>query len=168
MDYGVICPCLRVKDLEASKRFYEALGMEVIDEVAGLRVVLKKGHFRLALMTFLEENSLNFREADVFDVHADASTKLPEVEGQPVRRSAGDKNGEGDSWLTRDPDGNSIFFDTNATERSEAHRQMRIAELLADTQHQLEFYGASAELLQAFRDHVLSKQRQLATGPFTH
>ncbi len=29
MDYGLICPCLRVKDLAASTEFYESLGMEV-------------------------------------------------------------------------------------------------------------------------------------------
>jgi hypothetical protein len=55
------------------------------------------------------------------------------------------------------PDGNSIFFDTNVMERSEAHRQARISELLADTERQLQLYGASEECLHAFRDHVLNR-----------
>jgi catechol 2,3-dioxygenase-like lactoylglutathione lyase family enzyme len=152
MHYGVISPCLRVKDLAASRRFYESLGMEVIDELPGLRVVLKSGHFRLALMTFLEENSLNFRGADVFSLHAAVSKALPGVEGAPWRRTPGHEHGEGEAWLTRDPDGNTIFFDTGFDERGEAYNRQRIAEILADTESELQAFGASAECLQAFRD----------------
>ncbi len=159
MDYGVICPCLRVKDLAASRDFYESLGMEVIDEmsVEGLRVVLKSGYFRLALMTFLNENSLNFRGADVFDVHDRVSKRLPGLEGEPIRRGPNDENGEGVSWATRDPDGNHIFLDTNPSDLGAANRDSRIAEILTDTERQLEVHGASEDCLQAFRDSVLSK-----------
>ncbi len=159
MDYGVICPCLRVKDLAASREFYESLGMEVIDEmsVEGLRVVLKSGYFRLALMTFLNENSLNFRGADVFAMHDRASKRLPGLEGEPVRRDPDDENGEGVSWATRDPDGNHIFLDTNPNDLGAANRESRISEILTATERQLEVHGASEDCLQAFRDGVLSK-----------
>ncbi len=157
MDYGVICPCLQVKDLAASTEFYESLGMEVIDELEGLRVVLKNGYFRLALMTFLDENSLNFRGADVFAMHDRASKRLPGLEGEPVRRGPDHENGEGASWATRDPDGNHIFLDTNPNDLGAANQESRIAEILADTERQLKVHGASAGCLRAFRDGVLSK-----------
>ena len=161
MHYGVICPCLRVKDLAASREFYESLGMEVIDEVEGLRVVLKSGYFRLALMTFLNENSLNFRGANVSAVHDEASKKLPGLEGEPIRRGPDHEHGEGESWATRDPDGNHIFFDTNPRDLGAADREARIAEILAATERQLEVHGASEDCLQAFRDGVLSKYGRL-------
>ncbi|MCP5059325.1 MAG: VOC family protein [bacterium] len=159
MDYGVICPCIAVKNLAASRKFYESIGMEVIDEmtVDGLRVVLKSGYFRLALMTFLSENSLNFRGADVFATHNRASERLPGLSGQPVRRRPDDENGEGESWATHDPDGNHIFLDTNPTDLGAADRESRIAEILTATERQLEVHGASEDCLQAFRDGVLSK-----------
>jgi hypothetical protein len=97
-----------VKDLEASRRLYEALGMEVFDEVEGLRVVLKSGHSRLALTTFLEESSLSFRGADVFALHAAVIEAIPQVDGAPQRRPPGHVHGVGESWLTRDPDRDSI------------------------------------------------------------
>jgi hypothetical protein len=142
-----------VKDLAASRQFYEALGMEVIDELPDLRVVVKSGYFRLALMTFPEENSLNFRGADdIFSLHAAVSKALPGVEGAPWRRAPDHENGEGESWLTRDPDGNLVFFDMGSDERGEAYNRQRIAEILADTESELQAFGASAECLQAFRD----------------
>jgi len=163
VDYAVICPCLRVEDLAASREFYESLGMEVIDEmsVEGLRVVLKSGYFRLALMTFLNENSLNFRGADVIAMRDRASKRLPCLEGEPVRRGPDDKDGEGVSWATRDPDGNHVFLDTNPDDLGAANRESRIAEILTATERQLEVHGASEECLQAFRDGVLSKYGRL-------
>ena len=159
MEYALICPCVAVKDLAASKKFYEALGMEVIDEmtVEGLRVVLKNGHFRLALMTFLGENSLNFRGADVFAAHDQASKKLPSVTGKPIQRLASHEDGEGESWATRDPDGNHIFFDTNPNDLSDAGRLSRIADILTNTEQQLRVHGASDECLQTFQDEVLAR-----------
>ena len=58
-------------ELEEAFQCTAGLWNERRDEmsVEGLRVVLKSGYFRLALMTFLNENSLNFRGADVFAVH---------------------------------------------------------------------------------------------------
>ena len=155
MDYGVITPCLRVKDLAAARAFYEALGMEVIDEVEGLRVVLKSGYFRLSLMSFLDENSLNFRGADVFAVHEAATKRLPDLSGKPIARGPDHENGEGVSWATRDPDGNHVFFDTNPNDLGESTREGRIAWILEDTARQLEVHGADAACLRAFREHVL-------------
>ena len=157
MNYGLVSPCLRVRDLAASREFYESLGMEVIDEVEGLRVILKGGYFRLALMTFLNENSLNFRGADVFAVYDEASRRLPGLEGKPQRRGPGHEHGEGESWATRDPDGNHIFFDTNPMDLGASSRESRIAGILADTERQLEVHGASEACLRAFRENVLSK-----------
>ena len=156
MSYGVICTCLRVKDLAASTQFYESLGMTVVNEVPGLRVVLKCGHFRLALMTFLDENVLNFRGADVFAVHASMTERLGEVFGSPVRRDPGHPNGAGESWITYDPDGNQVFFDTNERERTDDYRMQRIGEILTATEDELLALGASDACIDAFR-RVLTK-----------
>jgi len=65
MYFGSPTLCFKAKDLDASRRFYEWLGMEVVDTVPGARVVLRLGAFRLGLFTFLEESWLNLRGADV-------------------------------------------------------------------------------------------------------
>ena len=159
MYVGSPSQCLRTKDLEASRRFYEALGMEVVNEVPGLRVVLRNGNFSVALMNFLDENCLNFRGADVFAVHDYLKEKIADLEGKPERykREQYDADADGECWFTRDPDGNVIFFDTNRNEQGEEFEQRRLTELLRNTEQELLNIGASAECLQAFRAEILAK-----------
>ncbi len=151
--------CLRTKDLEASRRFYEALGMEVVDEVPDVRVILRNGNFSVALMTFLDENLLNFRGTDVFAVYDSLKEKNLDLEGKPERytREQHDAGADGESWSTKDPDGNVIFFDTNRNEQGEAFEQRRLSELLRNTEQELLNIGASAECLQSFRTEILAK-----------
>jgi catechol 2,3-dioxygenase-like lactoylglutathione lyase family enzyme len=150
--------CLRARDLEASRRFYEVLGMEVVDEVPGTRLVLRRGTFRLALMTFLDENWLNFRGADVFAVHAFLREQGLELEGAPERYSREQRGADADGacWSTRDPDGNVVFFDTNRGEEGGDLAQRRLAQLLRDTEQELSDLGAE-ECLGAFRREILAK-----------
>ncbi len=150
--------CLAVKDMEASKRFYVALGMEVVEEVPGRRAIVRSGHFSLTLMPFLQANLLNFRGADVFAIHAFLEGQGLKLEGQPerYRKEQYDADADGESWVTRDPDGNEILFDTNDNERGEDFRQRRLTRVLENTEQELINVGASPECVAAFRAEVLA------------
>lgn len=155
-------PCLNVRDLDASTRFYEALGMEVMAEVsaAGQRTILRSGVFRLGLFAGIAENVLNFRGADVFAVHEALAERLPGLEGTPRRYEPGPEGGAdypGACWMTRDPDGNGVFFDTNRSEEGEAFRRHRVAQVLRDTEDELVRVGAPAECLEALRSQLIRR-----------
>jgi catechol 2,3-dioxygenase-like lactoylglutathione lyase family enzyme len=156
---GSLTLCLRASDLEASKRFYEALGLETFDEVPGVRVVLRRGNVCVALMPFLEENWLNFRGADVFAVHGALRAQGLDLPGRPERYTGARHGADADGacWSTRDPAGNVVFFDTNRNEEGPDYARRRLAQLLRNTEQELVDAGASAECLEAFRTHVLAK-----------
>lgn len=150
--------CLKVDDLGASMRFYEQLGMEVVEQVEGLRVILKSGSHHIALMTFLDENLLNLRCGDVTAIFDSMTRELPALEGAPQHYTPSDLNhgaaAPGTSWRTRDPDGNVIFFDTNRNEEGDAYRQQRVAEILEDAEQDLINAAASAECLSSLREVI--------------
>jgi catechol 2,3-dioxygenase-like lactoylglutathione lyase family enzyme len=160
--------CLKVRDLDLAREFYEALGFEVIDEVAGLRVALRSGRFRLALMTFLDEDLLNFRGADAFAVHAAVSAAIPGLEGSPERYRADDLENSADAdgacCATRDPDGHAILFDTNRNEEGDAAHDQRIADLLRDTEQELHFLRADPALIETFSREIVAKFASRAAG----
>ena len=162
MYFGSPSLCLKTKDLEKSKHFYEAIGMEVVDEVPGLRVVLRNGHFALALMSFLDENLLNFRGADVFAVHSHLKESGLSLAGEPERyaKEQYDADADGECWSTKDPDGNTIFFDTNGNEQGAAFAQRRLAQLFKNTEQELINLGASEACLHSFRTEILAKYAQ--------
>jgi catechol 2,3-dioxygenase-like lactoylglutathione lyase family enzyme len=159
MYFGSPTLCLGAKDLAASRRFYESLGMEVVEEVSGVRVVLRRGHLSLALFTFLKEAWLNFRGADVFVAFDALAQAHPGLEGAPRHYARGQDGAEADGacWLTRDPGGNAIFFDTNANEQGAEFQRRQLSRLLKDTEQALVDVGASAECLGAFRNEVLAR-----------
>jgi tRNA-Thr(GGU) m(6)t(6)A37 methyltransferase TsaA len=111
--------CLKSRNLAESRRFYEALGMTVVEEVPGVRVVLRRGSFRLALMAFLDENWLNFRGGDVLAVRAHLENHGFPVGAEPERYERGARGADADGvcWSTRDADGNVVFFDTHSRDR---------------------------------------------------
>jgi len=157
--FGSPTLCLKGKDLAASRRFYEALGMQVVEDVPGSRVVLRLGPFRLGVFTFLEENWLNLRGADVSAVCEALRGRGEAPEGKLERYKTGEQgaNFDGECWSTRDPGGNVVFFDTNASERGEAAVQSRVSQLLRDTEQELVRIGASAACVGAFRREIVAK-----------
>jgi catechol 2,3-dioxygenase-like lactoylglutathione lyase family enzyme len=159
MYFGTPTMCCKAKDLVASRRFYEALGMEVVEDVPNVRVVLRLGPFRLGLFTFLEESSLNLRGGDVSALHVALRTGGQSLEGTPERYSAGEHGSAvaGECWFTRDPAGNEILFDTHATEQGEEARRRQMAQLLRDTERELVRLGADAACLGSFRREILAK-----------
>ena len=159
MDGGQLTLCLKVGDLHASRRFYETLGMEAMEENE-MMVVLKNGNSRLALMTFLDRNCLNFRGAKAFPMRdAYLAAGFDSLTGEPEQYDAEqyDASADGTCWSTFDPDGNNVFFDTNTEELSEAGRQRRIANLLNDTAQELRNLGASDACQQALKTEVIDK-----------
>ena len=158
MNGGELTICLRCTDLEKARRFYETLGLEVVDATA-TRLVMKNGNTRLALMSFLEHNCLNFRGADAFELYEafiDANPDL-KLEGKPERYKAQqyDATADGTCWSTFDPDGNNVFIDTNQAESSDEGRQTRLSTFLTDVLQDLENLGASDDCIQAFKQEIL-------------
>ncbi len=150
-DIGVHTLCLSVQDLAASRAFYEALGLEVyIDEPE--HVNLNTGTTNVSLMKFLDGNCLNFRGGDVKAIHAWLKARFPELEGEP-QTYEDSPGGAGACWMTRDPDGNAVFFDTAATDS----RRHRVERLLAGVQRELDALDVTSTQFAAFRDELLER-----------
>ena len=155
--------CLYVKDLGRATRFYEALGMEPLQEVSapGMRAILRAGPFRLGLFAGIDgQNVMNFRGADVRALHERVKERVPAVSGTPHDYRPDERNRAdvaGCSWHTTDPDGNAILFDTNEREVGESFRKRRIADLLRDTEQELAALDAGAELLETFRRELIDR-----------
>lgn len=148
--------CVRATDLEASKRFYSGTGMNLISEVPGKRAILGFGGFRLALMTFLDENLVNIRGGDVFAAYNQLKSEFPEIEGVPGRYTAEQNDGDaaGACWSTRDPDGNMVFFDTNELEEGPEYLERRTREILDGALEELTAIGADPDLTNRL-EHML-------------
>ena len=159
MFVGTASFCLKVKDLDVSKRFYTALGMEVVDEVPGQRVIVRRGSFNLALMTFLERDLLNFRGEDAFTIYDAIRAEGLELPGRPESydKEKYDADADGGCWATQDPDGHEILFDTNENEKTGAFRESRVADALEGMEQDLVDIGASEACLRAFREEVLAR-----------
>ena len=148
--------CLRITDLEKSVRFYEALGLSRVEGfgmpegVPGLSALVRRGNFSIFLMKDFGEDSLNFRGADVFEISEHLRKQGLELKGKPERSSSED----GTMWMTYDPDGHGIFFNTHLRETTPEHRQERVRQALQNTEQDLVDLGASAECLFAFREVV--------------
>ena len=120
MDLGAFSVSLSVKDLEASRRFYEQLGFEPMggDPAQGW-LILKNGDHIIGLFQgMFERNSLTFNPG--WDQDASAVGSFTDVrELQRRLKSQGvefvaevDETGSGPgSFVIVDPDGNPIIVD---------------------------------------------------------
>lgn len=143
---GTVSVCLRVEDLQASVQFYEALGFsEVPGGMDGQSAVMHRGSARLFLMNF-GVDSLNFRGADAFEVRAHLERSGVAAPGMAERQDDG-----GTQWLTEDPDGHVLFFNTHAREMTAAHRQGEVARILAAAVQDLSDVGADSDCIEALR-----------------
>ena len=150
--------CLKSKNLDASRRFYEALGLAVVDELPGKRIVLERASFRIMLMTFLDEDLLNFRGADAFAIHDHLDREGISASGEPerYRKEKFDADADGVGWLTRDPDGHAILFDTNKDEEGESAARESVDLALRNAERDLIDAGASDACLEAYRQKILT------------
>ncbi|MCB1646228.1 MAG: VOC family protein [Pseudomonadales bacterium] len=156
---GSVTLCLKADNLEASRNFWLAMGLDVIDEESGNRIVMQRGMLTIALMPFLDRNLLNFRGADVEAIHQHMKARGLNVKGEPEQYTAEQYQADADGicWSTQDPDGNMILFDTNAEETTEEYRRERLAQALKGFEKELMDLDASDECLNAYREHMLAR-----------
>ena len=120
MELGAFSVSLNVKDLEASRRFYEALGFSQFHGDASQGwLILKNGTTVIGLFQgILERNTLTFNPGWDSDAQPlDSFTDVREI--QRRLRAAGieiatevDASGTGPGFfIVADPDGNPVFVD---------------------------------------------------------
>jgi catechol 2,3-dioxygenase-like lactoylglutathione lyase family enzyme len=120
MDLGTFSISLAVKDIGASKDFYEKLGFEVFAGDATQNwLIMKNGDHAIGLFQgMFERNTLTFNPG--WDSNArelDSYTDVRELQGQLKQRgveliSEADESTSGPaSFVVVDPDGNPILVD---------------------------------------------------------
>ncbi len=120
MDLGAFSVSLTVKDLEASRSFYEKLGFKVFaGDAAQNWLIMKSGDHAIGLFQgMFERNILTFNPG--WDANAQNLATFTDVrELQRTLRAQGiafqlqaDENSTGPaSFVVVDPDGNPILFD---------------------------------------------------------
>jgi lactoylglutathione lyase len=120
MDLGTLSVSLAVKDLDASRRFYETLGFTQFHGDASQGwLILKNGDHVIGLFQgMFEKNTLTFNPG--WDVNANPVDPFTDIrELQRRLREAGiqfvlevDESGSGPgSFIIEDPDGNPILVD---------------------------------------------------------
>ena len=120
MELGAFCMCLAVKDIHASKAFYEKLGFrQRSGDISKNWVVLKSGLYNLGLFQgMFDKNLLCFNpgwdhDAQKLDKFTDVRELQRLLKGQGVKLTTeADESSTGPaSFTTVDPDGNPILFD---------------------------------------------------------
>lgn len=107
MDLGCFSMSLTVKDIEASKSFYETLGFSVLDgDVSQKWLILQNGESKIGLFEgMFDANMLSFNPGNVRALQQ----KLKDA-GYTLEAEAEGTEGPG-CMSVKDPDGNVLFFD---------------------------------------------------------
>ncbi len=120
MELGNFCMCLAVKDLAASKTFYEKFGFKVVGGNATQNwLVLKNGTNKIGIFQgMFEENILTFNpgwdsDAGKLSTFTDIRELQRELKAQGVKLTTeADETTTGPASFTAvDPDGNQILVD---------------------------------------------------------
>jgi len=120
MELGAFSISLAVKDLEASKSFYEKLGFQVFGGDATQNwLIMKNGDHIVGLFQgMFEQNILTFnpgwdQNANKLDNFTDVRDIQRELKGRGIEfESEADESSTGPaSFIVIDPDGNSIMID---------------------------------------------------------
>jgi lactoylglutathione lyase len=107
---GKFSLCLNVKDLPASKAFYEKLGFNLVGgDLSGGWAIMQSGSVEIGLFhKHIDNNLLNFRGADIFPLQQ--ALKNRDV---PIKTVAKHDDASGcETFYLEDPDGNLLMFDT--------------------------------------------------------
>lgn len=108
MELGHFSVSLAVKDIAASRRFYEALGFTKLDGDESQRwLILKNGDAKIGIFQgMFEGNILTFHPSDVRTIQ-----KELKAQGIELQLEA-DESTDGPAHITLlDPDGNAILID---------------------------------------------------------
>ncbi|MFG2229514.1 VOC family protein [Streptomyces sp. NPDC048723] len=120
MDLGAFSVSLSVRDLDASKAFYENLGFAVFGgDPAQNWLILKNGDVVIGLFVgMFEKNMLTFNpgwdsSANALDPFTDIRDTQRQLKARGVEfLTEVDESGSGPgSFLVVDPDGNPVLFD---------------------------------------------------------
>ena len=120
MELGAFSISLNVKDIEASKAFYEKLGFKVFHgDVSQNWLIMKNGDHAIGLFQgMFEKNILTFnpgwdKNAQLLDSFTDVRELQRQLKSQGVEfESEADENTTGPaSFIVLDPDGNPILVD---------------------------------------------------------
>jgi len=120
MTLGAFSVSLSVKDLEASRQFYEHLGFAVFAGGAAQHYYIMKngntliglfeGMFQGNILTFNPGWDENARNLDSFDDVREIQRRLKD-KGIPVAPEADEQTTGPASFMITDPDGNVLLFD---------------------------------------------------------
>lgn len=120
MKTGAFSISLTVKDLSASKEFYETLGFSVFAGSMEMNyLIMKNGNALIGLFYGMFENNIltfnpgwdeNAQKLDEFDDVRDIQKHLKES-GVPLMSEADESATGPGSFILNDPDGNVILFD---------------------------------------------------------
>jgi len=120
MELGAFSISLAVKDIEASKAFYEKLGFKIVmGDISQNWLILRNGEHTIGLFQgMFERNTLTFnpgwdRNAQMLDTFTDVRGLQNQLKAQGVElMSEADESTTGPaSFIVMDPDGNSILVD---------------------------------------------------------
>lgn len=120
MDLGAFSISLAVKDLEASKSFYEKFGFDVVGgDLSQNWLILRNGRHTVGLFQgMFEKNMLTFnpgwdQDAEPLGRFTDVRELQRQLKAQGVELlSEADEAGSGPaSFIAVDPDGNPILID---------------------------------------------------------
>lgn len=120
MDLGNFSQSLAVKDVAASKDFYQKLGFEIFHDQSDHGWVIMKsptaviglfqGMFEKNIMTFNPGWDVNGQNTDSFTDIRDIQKKL-KAEGIKIAQEVDENTSGPASFIVEDPDGNPIMFD---------------------------------------------------------
>ncbi|QPG04556.1 VOC family protein [Salinimonas marina] len=120
MELGAFSVSLAVKNLEASKRFYQKLGFEIVGgEPSQNWLILRNQQHTIGLFQgMFEHNIMTFNpgwnsQCEALESFCDIRQLLTHFEAQGidiVQQSVAGATGPG-SFSIKDPDGNAILFD---------------------------------------------------------
>ena len=120
MELGAFSVSLAVKNIEASKTFYEKLGFKVVGgDVSQNWLILRNGDHTIGLFQgMFEKNVLTFnpgwdQKSNNLDTFTDVRELQRQLRDQGVAVEVeADESGEGPaSFMVIDPDGNPVFVD---------------------------------------------------------
>ncbi len=120
MSLGLFSVSLAVKDIAASKKFYQTLGFEVVfGEEDQNWLILDNGDVKIGLFQgMFEKNTLTFnpgwglgaQPVDVFEDVRDIQKRLKAAGVEIMDEVDADSGGPG-NMIVLDPDGNPVLFD---------------------------------------------------------
>ena len=120
MDLGAFSVSLAVKDIEASKRFYEKLGFSVFhgNQAQNWLIMKNGGHVIGLFQGMFEKNILTFnpgwsQDAQALPKYTDVRElqRRLKAQGVPMITEADEGSSGPASFVIADPDGNTILVD---------------------------------------------------------